>query len=272
MKEYNMSFLTDKRALIIGLASSRSLAWGIAQAMHREGASLAFTYQNEKLKDRVTKLAGELDSQIVLPCDVSSDEEIEAVFSSLNHPWNHLDIIVHSVAYAPREQLAGDYLENLTREGFRVAHDISSYSFAALAKAGRLMMQGRNGALLTLSYLGAERVITNYNIMGLAKASLEANVRYLANSLGPQGIRVNAVSAGPVKTLAASGIGDFRRLLDFNEKMAPLRRNVSIIEVGNVAAFLCSDLASGITGEVVYVDGGLHAVAIGSKKAAMSTT
>jgi enoyl-[acyl-carrier protein] reductase I len=257
-----MSLLAGKNALIVGLASTRSIAWGIAQAMHREGASLAFTYQNEKLQDRVEKMAAELGSEISLPCDVGSDQQIEAVFEHLDDYWDHLDIIVHSVAYAPRETLEGEYLECVTREGFRIAHEISSYSFAALAKAGRNMMQGRNGALLTLSYLGAERVVPNYNVMGLAKASLEANVRYLAQSLGPEGIRVNAVSAGPIRTLAAAGISDFRKMLDYAEKNTPLRRNVTIEEVGNVAAFLCSDYASSVTGEILYADAGYHITAM----------
>ncbi len=255
-----MGFLSGKNALIVGLASNRSIAWGVAQAMHREGAELAFSYQNEKLQDRVEKFAAECGSEITLPCDVSSDEQIDAVFEHLDDYWDHLDIIIHSVAFAPREQLEGDYLDAVSREGFATAHDISSYSFAALAKAGRNMMQGRNGALLTLSYLGAERAMPNYNVMGLAKASLEANVRYMSNSLGPEGIRVNAVSAGPIRTLAAAGISDFRRMLDHVERTAPLRRNVTIEEVGNTAAFLCSDLASGITGEIVYVDGGFNIV------------
>lgn len=253
-----MGFLTGKNALIVGLASTRSIAWGIAQAMHREGAQLAFTYQNEKLQDRVEKMAADCGSEITIPCDVGSDQEIEAVFEHLDDYWDHLDIIVHSVAYAPREELEGEYLDCVTREGFRIAHEISSYSFAALAKAGRNMMQGRNGALLTMSYLGAVRAVPHYNVMGLAKASLEANVRYMAQTLGPEGIRVNAVSAGPIKTLAASGISDFRKLLDYAERNSPLRRNVNIEEVGNVAAFMCSDLASGITGEVTYVDCGYH--------------
>lgn len=255
-----MGFLSGKNALIVGLASNRSIAWGVAQAMHREGAALAFTYQNEKLQDRVEKLASECGSEITLPCDVTSDDQIDAVFEHLDDYWDHLDIIIHSVAYAPRDQLEGDYLDAVSREGFATAHDISSFSFAALAKAGRNMMQGRNGALLTLSYLGAERAMPNYNVMGLAKASLEANVRYMSSSLGPEGIRVNAVSAGPIRTLAAAGISDFRRMLDHVERTAPLRRNVTIDEVGNTAAFLCSDLASGITGEIVYVDGGFNIV------------
>jgi enoyl-[acyl-carrier protein] reductase I len=255
-----MGFLNGKRALIVGLASTRSIAWGIAQAMHREGAELAFTYQNEKLQERVQKMAAECGSDITLPCDVGSDEQIDTVFAGLAKRWDGLDIIVHSVAFAPKELLEGEYLASVTREGFRIAHDISSYSFAALAKAGRPMMQGRAGALLTLSYLGAEKALPNYNVMGVAKASLEANVRYMAYSLGPEGIRVNAISAGPIRTLAASGIGNFRKLLDFAEKTSPLRRNVSIEDVGNVAAFICSDLAAGITGEVTYVDAGYNIV------------
>ncbi|UCC56622.1 MAG: enoyl-ACP reductase [Gammaproteobacteria bacterium] len=258
-----MGFLKGKRALIVGLASNRSIAWGIAQAMHREGAELAFTYQNEKLGGRVEKFAAECDSGIVLPCDVSSDEEIEAVFTELGKHWDGLDIIVHSVAYAPADQLSGDYLECVNREGFRVAHDISSYSFAALAKAGRPMLAGRNGALLTLSYLGAVQTVPNYNVMGVAKASLEANVRYLAQSLGPDGIRVNAISAGPIRTLAAAGIGNFRKMLDKFAASAPLRRNVTIEDVGNAAAFLCSDLAAGITAEITYVDCGFSTVGMG---------
>ena len=258
-----MGFLNGKRALIVGLASTRSIAWGIAQAMHREGAELALTYQNEKLQERVEKMAAELGSAITLPCELSDDAEIARTFEQLGERWSHLDSIVHSAAYTFRSELEGSYVDAVTREGFRVAHDISSYSFTALAKAGRKLMQGRNGSLLTLSYLGAERVVPHYNVMGLAKASLEANVRYMAGSLGPEGTRVNAVSAGPIKTLAASGISGFNRILEHMEKNAPLRRNVTIEEVGNAAAFLCSDLASGITGEVVYVDSGYHIVGMG---------
>lgn len=257
-----MSFLQGKRALIFGVASNRSIASGIAHAMHREGAELAFTFQNERLESRVRALATELDSQICLPCDVESDEQINLVFEQLAKSWDGVDIIIHAVAFAPRESLKGDYLDAVTRDAFRVAHDISSYSFAAVAKAARPMMQRTNGALLTLSYLGAERVMPSYNVMGLAKASLEANVRYMAQSLGPQGIRVNAVSAGPIKTLASSGIADMRKMLETAEQNAPLRRNVSIDDVGNAAAFLCSDLAAGITGEVLYVDAGINIVAM----------
>ena len=255
-----MGFLQGKRALIVGLASNRSIAWGIAQAMHREGAELAFTYQNEKLEGRVAKMAAELDSDLMIPCDVGSDEQIEAVFDKLSASWDGLDIIIHSVAFAPRNELEGDYLDSVTREGFNMAHEISSYSFTAMAKAGRKMMAGRNGALLTLSYLGAVRAMPNYNVMGLAKASLEANVRYMAQSLGPNGIRVNGISAGPIKTLAAAGISNFRKMLDEVEKTAPMRRNITIEDVGNAAAFLCSDLAMGITGEITYVDSGYSTI------------
>jgi len=253
-----MGFLAGKRALILGVASDRSIAWGIAKAMHREGAELAFTYQGDKLKPRVEKFAAELDSNITLPLDVSSDEQIDTAFAALAKAWDGLDIIVHCVAYAPREELDGLYLDAVTRQGFSIAHDISSYSFAALAKAGRSLMQGRNGALLTLSYIGALRAMPGYNVMGLAKASLEANVRYLAQSLGPEGIRVNAISAGPIRTLAASGIKGFKKMMEYYEKMTPLGRAVTIDEVGNTAAFLCSDLASGITGEITYVDAGFN--------------
>ena len=258
-----MAFLQNKNILITGLLSSRSIAYGIAKAMHREGAQLAFSYQGERIKDRVVDLAAEFDSKLVLPCDVASDGEIDALFAQLGNQWKGLDGIIHSIAFAPREALTGDYLDSVTREAFRIAHDVSSYSFAALAKAGLPMMQGRSAALLTLTYLGAERSFPSYNVMGLAKASLEANVRYMAQSLGPRGIRVNAISAGPIKTLAAAGIGSFGKLLAFSEKQSPLRRNVTIDEVGNTAAFLCSDLASGITGEITYVDAGFNTTAVG---------
>ena len=258
-----MAFLQNKNILITGLLSSRSIAYGIARAMRREGAQLAFSYQGERVKDRVVKLAAEFDSKLVLPCDVASDGEIDALFAELRKHWNGLDGIIHSIAFAPREALAGDYLDSVNREAFRIAHDVSSYSFAALAKAGLPMMQGRRAALLTLTYLGAERSFPSYNVMGLAKASLEANVRYMAQSLGPKGIRVNAISAGPIKTLAAAGIGSFGKLLAHSEKQSPLRRNVTIDEVGNTAAFLCSDLASGITGEITYVDAGFNTTAVG---------
>ena len=257
-----MGFLQNKRILITGVASNRSIAWGTALAMHREGAQLAFTYQTEKLKPRVEKMAAQLDSSIALPLDVSSDKDIDELFQNLGNVWDGLDGIIHSIGFAPREQLEGSYVDAVTREGFAIAHDISAYSFAALAKRGREMMQGRNGALLTMSYLGAVRNIPNYTVMGVAKASLEANVRYLADALGPEGTRVNAISAGPIRTLASAGISGFKGMLSEGEKKNPLRRNVTIEEVGNAAAFLCSDLASGITGDVVYVDSGYHIVGI----------
>ena len=255
-----MGLLTGKRALIVGVASNRSIAWGIAQAMHREGAELAFTYQNEKLQGRVEKFGAETGSDITLPCDVSSDVEIGNVFSSLAEHWPHLDILVHSVAFADRELLEGDYLGSITREGFLRAQDISAYSFAALGRAARTLMQGRDGAMLTMTYIGSVRAMPNYNMMGIAKASLEANVRYMAADLGPEGIRVNAISAGPIRTLAASGIKGLRGFLNHVEQVSPLRRNVTIEEVGNVAAFLCSDYASAVTGEITYVDCGYNAI------------
>jgi enoyl-[acyl-carrier protein] reductase I len=260
-KVYYMTLLADKRILIAGLLSNRSIAYGIAKAMHREGAQLAFTYQGEAVRERVKKVIAEFDSDLLFPCDVSNDDEIAQCFDDLEKHWDGLDGIVHSIAFAPREALNGDYVESVNREAFRIAHDVSSYSFTALAKAGIPLMQGRNGSLLTLTYLGAARVMPNYNVMGLAKASLEANVRFMASSLGPKGIRVNAISAGPIKTLAAAGIGNFGKLLSYTEKVSPLRRNVSTLEVGNVAAFLCSDLASGITGEITHVDAGFNTIA-----------
>ena len=256
-----MGFLANKRILITGLLSNRSIAYGIAKAMQREGAELAFTYQGADLRDRVAKLANEFNRTLLFSCDVQDDQQITQCFEDLGKHWDSLDGIVHSIAFAPREALTGDYLESVNREAFHIAHDVSSYSFAALAKAGLKLMEGRNAALLTLSYLGAVRVMPSYNVMGLAKASLEANVRFMASSLGKKGIRVNAISAGPIKTLAASGIGNFGKLLGYAEKVAPLRKNVTTEEVGNVAAFLCSDLASGITGEITYVDAGFNTVA-----------
>jgi enoyl-[acyl-carrier protein] reductase I len=254
-----MGFLTGKRALIVGVASQRSIATGIAEAMHREGAELAFTYQTEKLLSRVEACAAEYGgSKIILPCDVADDAQIEAVFTELGKHWDGFDILVHSVGFAPREAIEGGYLDGLTRENFRIAHDISAYSLSALAKAARPMMQGRNGAILTLSYLGAERALANYNVMGVAKAALEASVRYLALNLGPEGTRVNAISAGPIKTLAAAGIANFRKMLGHVEDYSPLRRSVTIEDVGNAAAFLCSPLAAGITGEITYVDAGYN--------------
>lgn len=259
-----MSFLAGKRVLILGVASKLSIASGIAAAMHREGAELAFTYQNEKLKDRVLGFAEQWDSNLVFPCDVTSDQQIDDLFSGLSEKWNGLDGIVHCLAFAPGNELDGNYVDITTREGFLTAHEISSYSFVALAKGGKELMAGRDGSLLTLSYLGAMRTLPNYNVMGLAKASLEANVRYMASSLGPEGTRVNAISAGPIRTLAASGIKSFRKMLDYNAKQTPLRRNVTIDEVGNAGAFLCSDLASGISGEILYVDGGFNTTAMGT--------
>ena len=253
-----MGFLQNKRALIVGVASNRSIADGVAAAMHREGAQLAFTYQGEKLRDRVAGFAAEFGSDIIMPLDVTNDDEIAAVFSELSKHWDGLDCLIHSVGFAPKDQLEGSYADAVTREGFRIAHDISAYSLAALAKAGRDMMKGRNSAIVTMSYLGAVRTVPHYNVMGVAKAALEANVRYLAESLGPEGTRVNAVSAGPIRTLAASGISGFRSMLADAEQKTPLRRNVTIDEVGNATAFLCSDLASGITGDVLYVDSGYH--------------
>ena len=259
-----MGYMKGKEVLILGVASKLSIASGIAEAMHREGAELAFTYQGEKLRDRVVKFAAGWDSDLVFPCDVTSDEQIDALFEDLSKTWDGIDCIVHCLAFAPGSELDGNYVDVTTRAGFNLAHEISSFSFVALAKAGAKMMEGRNGSLLTLSYLGAVRSLPNYNVMGLAKASLEANVRYMASALGPKGIRVNAISAGPIKTLAAAGIKSFRKMLEHNAKQTPLRRNVTIEEVGNAASFLCSDLASGISGEILYVDGGFNTTAMGS--------
>lgn len=249
-------FLAGKRILILGLLSNRSIAYGIARRCKAQGAELAFTYQGERFKERVEDLAAEFGSKLVLPCDVADDGQIERLMATLGEHWDGLDGLVHAVAFAPREAIAGDFLDGASRESFRIAHDISSYSFIALAKAALPMMSNRQSALLTLSYLGALRTVPNYNTMGLAKASLEASVRYLAESLGPRGIRVNGISAGPLKTLAASGIKGFSGILDFVAANAPLRRNVTIDDVGNVAAFLLSDLAAGVTAEITYVDCG----------------
>jgi enoyl-[acyl-carrier protein] reductase I len=259
-----MGFLANKRILITGMISTRSIAYGVAQAMHREGAELAFTYQGDRVRDRVLNLAKEFGSELVFQCDVGSDDDINQLFVDLNKHWDGFDGFVHAIAFAPREALDGEFLDGFSREAFRIAHDISAYSFPALAKAALPMMQGRNAALLTMSYLGAIRTMPHYNVMGMAKASLEAGVRYLAMQLGRKGIRVNGISAGPIKTLAAAGIADFGKLLSYNEKHAPLKRNVTIEEVGNAAAFLCSDLASGITGEISYVDGGFNTTALGT--------
>ena len=257
-----MGFLSGKKILVTGLLSNRSIAYGIAKALKREGAELAFNYVGDRFKNRVVGLAREFGSDLVLPCDVASDVEIDALFESLRAHWGTLDGLVHAIAFAPREAISGELLDGLSREAFRMAHDISAYSFPALAKAALPLMEGRPGAMLTLTYLGAQRQIPHYNTMGLAKASLEASVRYLAANLGPKGIRVNAISAGPIKTLAAAGIAGFGKILQHVETFAPLRRNVSIEDVGNAAAFLLSDLAAGITAEIVHVDGGFNVVSV----------
>jgi enoyl-[acyl-carrier protein] reductase I len=259
-----MPLLEGRRILVTGLISNRSIAYGVARAARREGATLAFTYQNERFKERVEDMAKELGSDIVLPCDVAEDAQIAALFAELGKRWDGLDGLVHAIGYAPREAISGDFLDGLSREGFRIAHDVSAYSFPALAKAALpLLREGRRAALVTLTYLGAERVVPHYNTMGLAKASLEASVRYLAASLGPRGIRVNGISAGPIKTLASAGIAGFGRILKFVEEQAPLRRNVTTEDVGNAAAFLLSELAAGVTGEVLYVDSGFRNVVAG---------
>ncbi len=257
-----MAFLQGKKLLITGVLSNRSIAYGIAQACHREGAELAFTYVGERFKDRITEFAKEFNSELVFDCDVGSDEQIEALFADLGKTWPKFDGFVHAIGFAPREAIAGDFLDGLSRENFRIAHDISAYSFPAMAKAA-LPMLSPNAALLTLSYLGAMRALPNYNTMGLATASLEASVRYLAESLGKHGVRVNGISAGPIKTLAASGIKDFGKILNFVKENAPLRRNVTTEDVGNASAFLLSSLAAGITGEITYVDGGFSQVVAG---------
>ncbi len=257
-----MGLLSGKKALIVGVASKHSIAYAIADAFHREGAELAFTYQGEKLGERVKKMAAEWNSELCFPCDVSSDDEIEAVIHDLGQSWDGIDILIHSVGFAPAEELNGDYLDVTSREGFRIAHDISAYSFVALAKAAKPMMEGRQGAMLTLTYHGSQQTLPNYNVMGLAKASLEASVRYLAGSTGPDGIRVNSISAGPIKTLAASGIKSFRKMLKKNAERAPLKRNITAAEVANTAVFLCSDMASGVTAQNIYVDGGFNTCAM----------
>ena len=258
-----MGFLQGRRILITGMLSNRSIAYGIAKACSREGAELAFTYQGEGVRERVLELASEFGTDRVYACDVADDAQIDAVFRDLGAQWDGLEGLVHAIAFAPREALKGDFHASVTREAFHIAHDISSYSLAAMAKAAEPMMRGRPASIVTLSYLGAERAMPNYNVMGLAKASLEACVRYLASSLGPANARVNAISAGPIKTLAAAGIGNFSKILRFVEKNAPLRRGVTTEEVGNTAAFLLSDLASGITGEVIHVDAGFASVTPG---------
>jgi len=257
-----MGMLEGKRILIFGVASKRSIAWGIAAAMHREGASLAFTYQNERLKDRVVDMAAELGSTLTFACDVADDAEINTLMAELGKEWSDgFDGLVHAVAFAPREALDGDFLESIDRDAFRIAHDISSYSFAAVAKAARKQLRP-GSSLITLSYLGAVRAMPNYNVMGLAKASLEANTRFMATSLGPEQIRVNAISAGPIKTLAAAGIGNFKKLLGHVSAVAPMRENTTIEQVGDTAAFLASGMASGITGQIIYVDGGFNIVSV----------
>lgn len=261
--ESDMGFLAGKKLLITGVLSNRSIAYGIAKACHREGAELAFTYVGERFADRVAGFAAEFGSDLCLPMDVGSDEEIAAVAAKLSERWGGLDGFVHSIGFAPREAIAGDFLDGISRDAFRVAMDISAYSFPALAKAFMPLMKGRNASILTLTYIGGERVVPNYNTMGLAKAALESSTRYLAASLGREGIRANAISAGPIKTLAASGIQDFSKLLHAMEEVAPLGRTVTIDEVGNTAAFLLSDLASGITGNIAYVDAGFHVVGAG---------
>ena len=263
-KGYAMGMLSGKRALIVGVASKLSIAYGIAQSMHREGAEMAFTYQNDKLKDRVLGFAEGWGTspELCFPCDVASDEDIAAVFEALGKQWEGIDIVVHAVGFAPGDQLSGSFVDVTTREGFRVAHDISSYSLVALAKAAQGMLEGRDGSIITLSYLGAVQTMPNYNVMGLAKASLEAGVRFLATSMGPKGHRVNAISAGPIRTLAASGIKDFRSMLNYNASRTPLRRNTTTEEVGNLATFLASDLASGITGQIIYCDNGFNITAM----------
>jgi enoyl-[acyl-carrier protein] reductase I len=258
-----MGFLAGKRLLITGLLSNRSIAYGIARACHREGAELAFSYVGERFKGRIDEFAKEFGTELVFDCDVGDDAQIEAMFAQLGEAWPSFDGFVHSIGFAPREAIAGDFLDGLSREAFRIAHDISAYSFPAMAKAAAPRLSDK-AALLTLTYLGAERAVPNYNTMGLAKASLESSVRYLATSLGPKGVRVNGISAGPIKTLAAAGIKGFGKILDVVESNAPLRRNVSIDDVGNVAAFLLSDLAGGVTAEITYVDAGFSRVMAGA--------
>ncbi|ASG67616.1 enoyl-[acyl-carrier-protein] reductase [NADH] [Francisella halioticida] len=258
-----MGFLTGKKIIVTGLLSNKSIAYGIAKALHREGAELAFTYVGQ-FKERVEKLSAEFDPVAVLPCDVTSDQEIKDLFVELGNVWDGLDGIIHSIAFAPRDQLGGDFVDTVTREGFSIAHDISAYSFVALAREGRAMMKGSNGSIVGLTYIGAEKAMPSYNTMGVAKASLEATMRYTALALGEDGINVNSVSAGPIKTLAASGISNFKKMLDYNASVSPLKKNISIMEVGNTVAFLCSDMASGITGENIHVDAGYHSVLMGN--------
>ena len=255
-----MGFLQGKKLLITGVLSNRSIAYGIAKACHAQGAELAFSYVGERFKDRITEFAADFGSSLIFDCDVGSDEQIDKLFMDLSKTWPTFDGFVHSIGYAPREAIAGDFLDGLSRENFRIAHEISAYSFPAMTKAALPFLNPKS-AVLTLTYLGADRIIPHYNTMGLAKASLESSVRYLAESLGPRGMRVNGLSAGPIKTLAASGIKDFGKLLGMVAGASPLRRNVTIEDVGNVAAFLLSDLASGVTAEITYVDGGFSQTA-----------
>lgn len=260
IEDHNMSLLNNKRILVTGIANQWSIAYGIAQVLHREGADLAFTYHTDKLKNRVQNISKIFSSNnIVLPCDVSDDESIDQLFISLKKQWKQFDGFIHSIAFAPSDQLQGNYVNNITRSGFEIAHIVSSYSFVAMAKACKDMLN-TNSSLITLTYLGATRVIPNYNVMGLAKASLEANTRYMANAMGPDNIRVNAISAGPIRTLASAGIANFRKMLSYYQRQSPMRRNITIEEIGNVAAFLCSDFSSGITGEIIYVDGGFNLI------------
>ena len=255
-----MKFLEGKKALVLGIASNRSIAWGISDSLRKNGAELAFTYQNDKLKERVAKLAAECESDIIMPCDVAEDGSIKNMLDQLSAKWSEFDIIVHSLAFAPREELEGNYVEKTTKEGFMSAHSISSYSLLELCKESKPMLKGSSPSVISLSYLGAVRGMPNYNVMGVAKASLEANVRYLAYAMGEDNSRVNCISAGPIKTLAAAGITDFRKMLDHVEKNSPLRRNVTIQEVGDTASFLASDGASGITGQTLYVDSGYNII------------
>ena len=259
-----MNLLKNKNILIVGVANKHSIASGIAESMAENGANIALTYQNDRLKENVTKLGESWGVDTFIPCDVASDDEIKDAFSTLSSSWDGVDAIIHAVGFAPREELDGDFLDATSREGFSIAHDISSYSFIGLAKAAKPFMAGRQGSLLTLSYLGSQMTMPNYNVMGLAKASLEASVRYLAVSMGKHGHRVNAISAGPIKTLAASGVKNFRKMLSYNASRTPIERNITTREVGDAATFLSSDMASGISGEILYVDGGFNTTAMGS--------
>jgi enoyl-[acyl-carrier protein] reductase I len=259
-----MFFLKGKKILVIGVLSTKSVAYGISLAMHKAGANLSFTYQSDRYKKRILKLTQEFCPEFLVKCDVTLDDDIKNVFVQIRRKWSHIDAIVHSIAFSPSDQLKGDFISAVTRTGFRITHDISSYSFAAFAKEGRHMMKNKNSSLLTVTYLGSERAIPNYNTMGIAKASLDATVRYAALSLGPEKIRVNAISAGPIKTLAGSGIAGFKVMLHNNAVRAPLKRNIFLDEIGNASAFLCSDMASGITGEILHVDSGYHCIDAGA--------